>query len=97
MQGIASFNVTLTERQKEEKERVVLPYLKAQSLQELGPQTGMPTILYYADKADDIDEEDPDADLDIGPAINCNDVSWILLSAQAHIESNPAAHSFIFD
>ncbi|KAI9193308.1 Elongator complex protein 5 [Polychytrium aggregatum] len=56
-----SFNLTLTDEQRQAKDQVVLPYLEAQHESE---STGG-TIHYDPDEDDDFDEEDPDADLDI--------------------------------
>ncbi len=56
-----SFNLSLTEEQKQARSNVVLPYMKAQ-VSTMG--TGG-TIFYEPDAADDYDDEDPDADLDI--------------------------------
>ncbi|KAF8626525.1 hypothetical protein AX15_004830 [Amanita polypyramis BW_CC] len=57
-----SFNLTLTSSQQELKAQVPLPYtLDGRALQH---QTGA-AILYEPDSADDIDDDDPDEDLDI--------------------------------
>jgi hypothetical protein len=53
LEGI-SFNLDLTEKQKSQKDGVVLPYLEAQT----------PVIEYTFDE-DEFDDEDPDDDLDI--------------------------------
>lgn len=63
-----SFNLSLTEEQRKQKENLVLPYLKAQQLEvsmdeEKKSHTGL--IYYDPDAADDFDDEDPDDDLDI--------------------------------
>jgi elongator complex protein 5 len=68
-----SFNLTLTEEQRRAKEKVVLPYLKAQNrgtveIESSEPAVAPPpsgTIYYEPDAADDFDDEDPDEDLDI--------------------------------
>jgi hypothetical protein len=49
-----SFNLNLTETEKKAKEGLTLPYVKTES-----------KVIYYPDKDDDIDEDDPDDDLDI--------------------------------
>ncbi|KAI9291123.1 hypothetical protein K502DRAFT_153338 [Neoconidiobolus thromboides FSU 785] len=55
-----SFNLSLTDKQKEAKEQVKLPYLAtSQSELKLG------TIHYHPDDNDDFDEDDPDDDLEI--------------------------------
>lgn len=70
-----SFNLTLTDEQRRAKEKLVLPYMKAQNrgVVEVDsgdrsgnaepPSTG--SIYYEPDAADDFDDEDPDEDLDI--------------------------------
>ncbi|KAI8901809.1 hypothetical protein BC833DRAFT_617304 [Globomyces pollinis-pini] len=55
-----SFNLSLTDQQKQQKENLVLPYLAAQ---ETTATSGL--IHYTHDEGDDFDEEDPDDDLDI--------------------------------
>ncbi|KAG5460680.1 MAG: hypothetical protein BJ554DRAFT_7234, partial [Olpidium bornovanus] len=69
-----SFNLTLTDDQREAKSKVALPYLKAQGQaarrfsrrESVGVQgAGGGTIFYAPDAADDFDEDDPDDDLDI--------------------------------
>ncbi|KAK7463631.1 hypothetical protein VKT23_005570 [Stygiomarasmius scandens] len=56
-----SFNLQLTPSQQESRARVPLPY--AHEGQTTQPQQG--AILYDPDSADDIDDDDPDEDLDI--------------------------------
>ncbi|KAL7752894.1 Elongator complex protein [Sorochytrium milnesiophthora] len=56
-----SFNLNLTDGQREARAAVVLPYLKAQ--QQDSGEGG--DIHYHPDEGDDFDDEDPDADLDI--------------------------------
>jgi len=58
---LTTFNLNLKETEMEAKQSLLLPYLKKneQERQESG------RIVYYAEKEDDIDEEDPDDDLDI--------------------------------
>jgi hypothetical protein len=53
-----SFNLSLTDKQKQAKSEVELPYMKAQDV-------GSGTIHYQLEEVDDFDEEDPDDDLDI--------------------------------
>jgi elongator complex protein 5 len=70
-----SFNLTLTDEQRRAKEKLVLPYMKAQNRGvvevDSGERSGNvePTstgsIYYEPDAADDFDDEDPDEDLDI--------------------------------
>ncbi|KAF5374975.1 hypothetical protein D9758_000231 [Tetrapyrgos nigripes] len=55
-----SFNLQLTPSQQESRARVPLPYAH-----EGTPQTQQGAILYDPDSADDIDDDDPDEDLDI--------------------------------
>ena len=63
MDGIASFRATMTEEQRLERNKIDLPYLKAQHTGPTSPGTSR--ILYHPDEGDDYDAEDPDADLDI--------------------------------
>lgn len=60
-----SFNLNLTAEQRKAKANVKLPYTMSQAEQEreLAGQTSM--IHYEADDGDDVDEEDPDDDLDL--------------------------------
>ena len=61
-----SFNLNLTASQRKAKANVKLPYTISQAEQErelAGGQTAM--IHYEADDGDDVDEEDPDDDLDL--------------------------------
>jgi len=60
-----SFNLSLTTSQHESRSRVPLPYAhKGQSIE--GSSRGeLGAILYDPDSADDIDDDDPDEDLDI--------------------------------
>lgn len=68
-----SFNLSLTETQRQAKENVVLPYMKVQQQQgndipdtQKTPGGGGGGHIYYEpDAADDFDDEDPDDDLDI--------------------------------
>jgi Elongator subunit Iki1 len=52
---ISSFNLSLTDQQRSQKDGVVLPYTKVQDS----------VIDYIVDKDDDFDSDDPDDDLDI--------------------------------
>ncbi|XP_055867965.1 elongator complex protein 5-like [Biomphalaria glabrata] len=54
-----SFNLSLTETEKEARSQVKLPYIKDIET-EISSR-----IIYQPDEADDIDDEDPDEDLDI--------------------------------
>lgn len=54
-----SFNIAVTESQRQARAAVVLPYMRAQQAAAPGEVT------YHLDEADDFDEEDPDDDLDI--------------------------------
>ncbi|KAI8870184.1 hypothetical protein GQ42DRAFT_19027 [Ramicandelaber brevisporus] len=59
-----SFNLRLTDEQRRAKDNVVLPYMIQESNTAPMPDGGA-EIIYQADEADDLDEEDPDDDLDI--------------------------------
>lgn len=63
-----TFNLRLSDREREARSHLVLPYTytakeKAAQLSGRGETGGQ--IFYEPDAADDIDEEDPDDDLDI--------------------------------
>jgi len=60
-----SFNLTLTASQRQSRARVPLPY--SHDGKDTMNKTGNPSavILYDPDSADDIDDDDPDEDLDI--------------------------------
>lgn len=62
-----TFNLSLSEAERKVKESVLLPYHfseeKKSSL--LQTPTGLGKIYYEPDASDDLDEEDPDDDLDI--------------------------------
>lgn len=62
-----SFNLSLTDQQRQQKENLVLPYLKAQQLEvSIDEEKKNSGLIYYdPDAADDFDDEDPDDDLDI--------------------------------
>lgn len=55
--GLTSFNLSMTEKQKQDKENVELPYFQAQQMDQGGTQGG--AIIYHFEKDDDYDEEDP--------------------------------------
>ncbi|KAJ3361614.1 hypothetical protein GGF31_002206 [Allomyces arbusculus] len=69
------FNLRLTDRQREARERVVLPYMAVQHEPQPGTAAtnapaasstaGGATIFYEYDVDDDFDDDDPDADLEI--------------------------------
>ncbi|KAJ3344518.1 hypothetical protein GGF32_009124, partial [Allomyces javanicus] len=69
------FNLRLTDRQREARERVVLPYMAVQhesqpgmaamTAQAASSGSGGATIFYEYDVDDDFDDDDPDADLEI--------------------------------
>lgn len=56
-----SFNLSLTKKQEESRSKVSLPFMQAKPSQ----TTSSPAIFYSLDDADDFDDEDPDADLEI--------------------------------
>ena len=56
-----SFNVNLTPSQQESRARVPLPYAHEGK----PPEIHTSSIIYDPDSADDIDDDDPDEDLDI--------------------------------
>ncbi|EMR09188.1 hypothetical protein PNEG_02527 [Pneumocystis murina B123] len=53
-----NFNLTLTDKQKKQKESVILPHFKSQTIYQ--PES---SIFYSPGSEDDLDEEDPDNDL----------------------------------
>ena len=57
-----TFNLSLTEREKDDRSRVPLPYMHHK---QAGGTASGGKIFYQPDDADDFDEEDPDDDLDI--------------------------------
>lgn len=57
LQGLATFNLSMTEEQKRAKEGVPLPFLQAQEVGNGGGSGG--AIIYQFEKDDDYDEEDP--------------------------------------
>lgn len=57
LQGLATFNLGMTEEQKRAKEEVPLPFLQAQEVGNGGGSGG--AIIYQFEKDDDYDEEDP--------------------------------------
>jgi len=58
-----SFNLSLTESQQESRAQVPLPY--AHEGQPVSSNSKPSAIFYDPDSADDIDEDDPDEDLDL--------------------------------
>ncbi|TIA84461.1 hypothetical protein E3P98_00122 [Wallemia ichthyophaga] len=65
----ASFNLALTDAQKQARESVLPPYLQAQQedahVQTSNTHPPAPVISYDPDSADDWDDDDPDDDLDL--------------------------------
>ncbi|RDB29589.1 hypothetical protein Hypma_015473 [Hypsizygus marmoreus] len=62
---LASFNLSLTSSQQESRAQVPLPYAHEGNLLVRQTLTTTAAILYDPDSADDIDDDDPDEDLDI--------------------------------
>lgn len=61
-----TFNLSLTEQQKEARSNLQLPYILNEKIKKTQLELGKKSqIFYQADDADDIDEEDPDDDLNI--------------------------------
>ncbi len=62
-----SFNLRLTESEKQARSQVKLPYMldQGQKAVHFERSSGSGQIIYQPDDADDFDEEDPDEDLDI--------------------------------
>eukprot|EP00123_Amoebidium_parasiticum_P010652 comp20233_c0_seq1/m.25225 comp20233_c0_seq1/g.25225 ORF comp20233_c0_seq1/g.25225 comp20233_c0_seq1/m.25225 type:complete len:307 (-) comp20233_c0_seq1:93-1013(-) len=62
-----TFNLSLTGQQKDARAQLVLPYMHSQKTQKalLGGGAGRGQIHYQPDEGDDVDDEDPDDDLDI--------------------------------
>lgn len=62
-----TFNLSLTDRQKQAKSEVHLPYLRAQEVSDstLVNRQQDSWIVYHSDIAEEFDEDDPDADLDL--------------------------------
>ncbi|XP_030636582.1 elongator complex protein 5 [Chanos chanos] len=62
-----TFNLRLSEMEREAKEKVALPFVFSQEKKSalLKPVKGSGRILYEPDANDDFDQEDPDDDLDI--------------------------------
>lgn len=62
-----TFNLSLTEKEKNTRRQLVLPYVHDKQKQEenLVKSGRQPKIFYQPDDVDDFDEEDPDDDLDI--------------------------------
>ena len=55
---LATFKLSLSQQEREARSQLVLPYLRVNS--EKGDR-----VFYHPDASDDLDEEDPDDDLDI--------------------------------
>lgn len=61
-----TFNLTLTEREKGDRAKAPLPYVKSERQKtQLLSTAGSGKIFYTPDEADDFDDSDPDDDLDI--------------------------------
>ena len=61
-----TFSLTLTEREKGDRAKAPLPYVKSElEKQQLLRRAGSGAIFYTPDDADDFDDSDPDDDLDI--------------------------------
>ena len=61
-----TFNLTLTEEQQEARAKLQLPYLLDDKTKQAQLDLGKKSQIFYeADEADDLDEEDPDDDLNI--------------------------------
>lgn len=61
-----TFNLSLTEEQKKARSNLQLPYLLDEKIKRTQLDLGKKSqIFYQADEADDLDEEDPDDDLNI--------------------------------
>lgn len=60
-QDVASFRVALSDKEKEEKDKLVLPYMRTSEK----PEEGGGKVFYQPDAVDDWDDEDPDDDLDV--------------------------------
>lgn len=60
-----TFNLTLTDKEKEARSQVKLPYTYDVNREDNSTNFGEGKIFYQPDDADDFDEEDPDDDLDI--------------------------------
>ncbi|KZS92975.1 hypothetical protein SISNIDRAFT_508482 [Sistotremastrum niveocremeum HHB9708] len=60
-----SFNLSLTEEQQKSRSQVPLPYAHTSDPATSGSGNRASEILYDPDSADDIDDDDPDEDLDI--------------------------------
>ena len=61
-----TFNLSLTEEQKQARAQLQLPYLLDDRIKQTQLDLGKKSQIFYeADEADDLDEEDPDDDLNI--------------------------------
>jgi hypothetical protein len=61
VEALATFSVSLTSEQELSRSKVALPYMRAQNAKTKQAMQ----ITYVPDEADDFDDEDPDADLEI--------------------------------
>ncbi|CAI8038431.1 Elongator complex protein 5 [Geodia barretti] len=60
-----TFDLTLSEREREERRKLVLPYHHSAGKKTALLQAGSGRVFYTPDEADDYDDSDPDDDLDI--------------------------------
>ena len=61
-----TFNLSLTEEQKQARAKLHLPYLLDDKIKQTQLDLGKKSQIFYeADEGDDLDEEDPDDDLNI--------------------------------
>ncbi|KAE8750757.1 hypothetical protein FOCC_FOCC002467 [Frankliniella occidentalis] len=61
-QDVASFRVSLSDKEKEDRNKLILPYMRTV---DNPPEEGGGKVFYQPDAVDDWDDEDPDDDLDI--------------------------------
>ncbi|KAK3932807.1 Elongator complex protein 5 [Frankliniella fusca] len=61
-QDVASFRVSLSDKEKEDRNKLVLPYMRTGDNSQ---EEGGGKVFYQPDAVDDWDDEDPDDDLDI--------------------------------
>ncbi len=68
---VVPFNLALTDKERRAKKELKLPYLEVQKSEEAGMFVGIRKkhdvgeIFYTADEVDDLDDSDPDDDLNI--------------------------------
>jgi hypothetical protein len=60
-----TFNLSLTDKEKEDRSKTSLPYVKSEEQKVQLLTKGSGKIFYTPDEADDFDDSDPDDDLDI--------------------------------